>query len=92
MRGNFGIPEPAGPIKTTPLPDIALVPGVAFDISGSRIGYGKGYYDRFLSAHALRNCFRLGVCFESQIVKKISPSRGDVRMNAVITERRLLVV
>jgi len=89
-RGAFGIPEPRGS-RIIPLAslDLLLVPGVAFDMAGHRLGYGKGFYDRILhgrAAHALL----VGLCFEQQLIGKLPVETHDVRMDMIITEERTL--
>ncbi len=80
--GRFGIPEPNAPI---PYPkeeiDFAIVPGIAFDKDGYRLGYGKGYYDRFLSG---TDIFKLGVCPREFFVSSLPRDEYDVKMNDVI--------
>ncbi|MGH8494686.1 MAG: 5-formyltetrahydrofolate cyclo-ligase [Gammaproteobacteria bacterium] len=97
MRPNrYGVPEPSRDttrfIDCREL-DLALVPVVAFDAQGQRLGMGAGFYDRtfaFLNAHprAARPIL-LGVAFDLQFTAKISPDPWDVRLNGVVTERRL---
>ena len=69
-------------------PDLALLPGVAFDLAGGRLGYGGGYYDRFLEK-AL-NCPRVGLCFEFQLVSSLPLAPWDQRVNYICTEERIL--
>ena len=69
-------------------PDLALLPGVAFDLAGGRLGYGGGYYDRFLEK-AL-NCPRMGLCFEFQLVSSLPLAPWDQRVNYICTEERIL--
>lgn len=69
-------------------PDLALLPGVAFDHAGGRLGYGGGYYDRFLEK-AL-NCPRVGLCFEFQLVPSLPLAPWDQRVNYICTEERIL--
>jgi 5-formyltetrahydrofolate cyclo-ligase len=90
-RGAFSIPEPdaACPVHSPGEADIILIPGVAFDVSGRRIGYGKGYYDRAL--HQLEGKGRLvGFCYDFQIVGEIPGEPHDVRMDMIVTERRVI--
>ncbi len=65
-----------------------LVPGVAFSRAGARIGYGKGYYDRYLAAH--EELFPIGICFEAQLVDVIPAEPCDRPMEQIVTERETL--
>jgi 5-formyltetrahydrofolate cyclo-ligase len=65
--------------------DLVIVPGVAFDHRGGRLGYGKGYYDRFL--HQLRdNATKLAICFECQLFPELPLLPHDIPMDRVVTE------
>lgn len=66
---------------------IAIVPGMAFDKQGHRIGRGKGYYDRFLSQ--IPNIYKIGVCFPFQMLESIPSESTDVVMDEVITSLNL---
>jgi len=67
--------------------DIVLVPGIAFDKRGYRIGYGKGYYDNFLkNVRALK----IGLCMDFQIVDNIPEKEWDVKMDVVVSEDRVI--
>lgn len=68
--------------------DVVVVPCVAVDPSGHRLGFGAGYYDRAL-AEALE-VTRLGVVFEVQVVERIDPARWDVPLDVVVTEERVI--
>ena len=63
----------------------SVVPGVAFDRQGGRLGHGKGYYDRFLE---LTNAFRLGLTFNRQLLETVPTELHDVPMNAILSELR----
>ena len=67
-----------------------LVPGLAFDAEGGRLGHGGGHYDRLLSSPAAAGAFRLGLAFDFQIVARIPMGKDDVRLDAVLTEARVL--
>jgi 5-formyltetrahydrofolate cyclo-ligase len=69
--------------------DIVIVPGIAFDNQGYRIGYGHGYYDRFLKT-LKSSVKKIGLAFELQIVDKIPRKEYDVPVDAVVTEKRVL--
>jgi 5-formyltetrahydrofolate cyclo-ligase len=86
VPGRFGIPEPA---KAPAVPlaelDLVVVPGVAFDSTGHRLGYGAGFYDRVL--HGCENRGLLaGLCFEFQVLDKLPAEDHDVRMDMVVSE------
>lgn len=80
--GAFGILEPTGSLFTDyPLIDLILVPGMAFDKKGNRLGRGKGYYDRFLAnvkekSNTLPTL--IGVCFPFQIVEEVPTDKYDL--------------
>ncbi len=74
--------EPAGRIYTNvEAIDLVIVPGVAFDTNNNRLGRGKGYYDRLLPS--LR-AYKLGVCFDFQLLENIPHHEDDVKMDEVI--------
>jgi 5-formyltetrahydrofolate cyclo-ligase len=87
--GAFGIGEPAAhaPAVAPDQVDLFLVPGLAFDSHGGRLGLGKGYYDRLL---ARSPGFRVGICWEWQLLPEVPMESHDQRVQAICTERRLL--
>lgn len=89
VRGVFGIWEPSGdaPLVET-MPSIILVPGLAFDKAGGRLGRGRGYYDRLLAATP---GFRLGVCFDDQIYSSVPQESHDMRMDALLTTEGIVL-
>lgn len=90
--GFKGIPEPNSPglRKVEPQEiDLVVVPGVAFDLSRNRIGYGAGHYDKLLPL--LRpDCLKVAVAYEMQLTEYIAPSAHDIAMDMVITEQRVV--
>lgn len=84
--GAFGIMEPAGADYDANAEglDVAVVPGMAFDRSGHRLGRGKGYYDRFLAALA-RAPYIIGLCFPFQLVESVPVAAHDVAVDEVIS-------
>jgi 5-formyltetrahydrofolate cyclo-ligase len=90
LPGNYGILEPS-PDHVTPAEfediDICVIPGVAFDTSCHRIGYGYGYFDRILKKiHTLK----IGLAFEVQILNNIPITSYDVPMDCILTEKRFI--
>lgn len=70
--------------------DLIIVPGVAFDLSGNRIGRGFGYYDNFL--RKVRSSAKIiALAFEMQIVKKIFVDKNDIPVDKIITEKRIII-
>ena len=86
-KGKFGILEPTSKVSLVD-PDLVVVPGLAFDLHLHRLGYGKGYYDRFLKS---TSSYKIGICFDFQIVEKIPNESHDQKMDEVISEKRILV-
>lgn len=87
--GAHKIPSPpADAPKLAPeLIEVAVLPGVAFDLEGWRLGYGGGYYDRFL---ARSSALRVGLAFEAQIVEKTPQELHDQRVDVIVTEGRVI--
>lgn len=87
QAGQYGIREPnehcAG--KVLNRLDLILVPGVAFDLSGRRLGRGKGFYDQLLAIVNGKTC---GVAFEEQLVDEVPVEAHDVRLDFVLTPKR----
>lgn len=90
---RFGLLEPSPEVcladgRACPVEavDLFVVPGVAFDRSGGRLGYGRGFYDRLL-AGARPDALRVGLAFEAQLVPSVPTDRFDLPMDLVVTER-----
>ena len=67
------------------IPDLVLVPGLAFSRAGHRLGRGGGFYDRFLTGRA-RDAYKLGICFASQLLESIPTEQHDAVLDAVISD------
>ena len=80
--GDFNILEPQNEEYTGDY-DLIVVPGVAFDRNGNRIGRGKGYYDRFLCKHL--DVKRIGICFDFQLVDEVPTEDNDIKMDDVVS-------
>ena len=83
VRGVLGAHEPVEG-ELAPSAELILVPGLAFDRRGGRLGRGGGFYDRLLARR--ESAFVLGVCFACQIVEEVPGEEHDVKVDAVLTE------
>lgn len=90
-KGTYDILEP---VKDKIIPidpqevDLAIVPGLAFDEQGTRLGYGGGYFDRFLKT-LREDCPVLALCYEFQVIKHIPTEVHDVPVDMILTEEGL---
>lgn len=86
-KGAYSINEPDRLIKADETHiDTVIVPGIAFGKDGGRVGFGKGYYDRFLQK---TNAIKVGFCYEFQLYETIFTDKHDVAMDYVVTERKI---
>lgn len=90
--GAFGILEPSASAAIMPLNqlDFILVPGVAFDSSGRRLGRGKGFYDRLLANVNSAECIKCGIAADEQIVSGIPAEPHDISVNLIVTPTRCI--
>lgn len=90
IKGHFGVREPSPVCPSIPLNrlDFILVPGVAFDSSGYRLGRGRGYYDRLLP---MTQGLRCGVGYEQQIRSEIPVEPHDIHVDYIATPQRWIV-
>jgi 5-formyltetrahydrofolate cyclo-ligase len=89
-EGSYGIPEPKKEfIRELPVEgfDMVVVPAVAFDKGGYRIGYGGGYYDRFLLK---TNALKVGLAFDFQVVDSLPREEHDLPVDKIVTENHIL--
>jgi 5-formyltetrahydrofolate cyclo-ligase len=89
IKSTFQVPEPIGnEIPASPeAVDVAIIPLIAFDAEGSRLGYGAGYYDRFLRKYP--HIVTIGVAFSLQRQPVLPQDKDDVKMDMIVTERRV---
>lgn len=82
-EGLYHIMEPCGEIfDRYDEIDLAVIPGVAFDNKGHRLGRGKGYYDRFLPL--IPKAYKIGICFSFQIVDNVPTEYTDIKMDEIV--------
>ncbi|HKZ62004.1 MAG TPA: 5-formyltetrahydrofolate cyclo-ligase [Nitrososphaera sp.] len=82
VKGRFGIVEPL-PYSPIDKLDLLVVPGIAFDKKGYRLGYGQGYYDRLLSD---KKIFSIGLAYSSQLIENMPRDEHDRQLDAIATE------
>jgi 5-formyltetrahydrofolate cyclo-ligase len=89
-ESGYGITEPlaAAPRIAEPEIDVILVPGLCFDGSGYRIGYGKGFYDRLLPT--LPRALRIGICYDHELLGELPSTAHDVPVHIIVTDARAL--
>ena len=86
---KFGIPEPVS--SKIFYPDILLVPLVAYDVSLSRLGYGGGYYDRYIEKiEKVKKVLKIGLAFSFQKISSIPINQYDKRLDFIVTEKEIL--
>lgn len=87
-EGHFGIREPEIAKQVEDKKGIMVVPGIAFDKEGYRVGYGKGYYDRYLQDHEVAQ--KISLVFELQMVEQVPFDAYDIPVDLIITEERVI--
>lgn len=88
-KGVFSLTEPKGQdVYDVRKIDTIIVPGVAFDIRGARVGFGKGCYDKFLEN---ASATLVGYCYDFQLYDKIETEEFDIRMDYILTEKEIIV-
>lgn len=82
--GKYNIPEPTNENIVTDFDNaICIVPGICYDKENYRVGYGKGYYDRFLSKNKIKT---IGLCYKECMIEKIDNDKYDYKIDEVITD------
>lgn len=85
-KSSFGVMEPIGEEYLGNI-DLIIVPGLAFDRKLNRLGFGMGYYDRYLSNKGI---YKIGLCFDEQIVEFVPVNELDIKMDMVITKKEFI--
>ena len=84
---KYGIPEPK--LNRKVVPDVLLIPMVAYDDKLNRLGYGGGFYDRFLKKYEKNNILKIGLAISCQKVKRLPTNSFDKKMDYILTENKL---
>jgi len=93
VPGMYNIPEPDRNqcmLIEHPDPEVVILPGVGFDRQGYRLGYGGGYYDRFLARHPMPSALIIGLGFSCQIREELPHDPWDKKVDVVITEEEMI--
>ena len=88
-KNHLDISEPVGGAICTNI-DVVIIPGIAFDKLGNRLGFGSGYYDKFLTLHA--SIYKIALAFDFQLINTIDIQEHDVPMDLLITENRTITI
>lgn len=89
-ESRYGIEEPVSPAVSPSVIDLVIVPAVALDTRGNRLGRGKGYYDRFLPL--CQSAYTIGVSFDCQLVDNLPTEPFDVPLDAVVTASNMIII
>ena len=90
VPGELGILTPGNSKPCSGPFDVALTPGLGFTLSGHRMGFGRGYYDKWFAQNKVRH--KIALAYEAQLVEDIPVEETDVPMEKIVTEKRVIVV
>jgi 5-formyltetrahydrofolate cyclo-ligase len=88
-KNIYGIDEPKEYEIVEKCPDISIIPLVACDKKGNRIGFGKGYYDRYLSG---KKTLKICICYEFQVLESVPSGEQDITLDYIVTEKEIIKV
>lgn len=88
VLNKYEIREPSADMPLAEALDLVIIPGVAFDETGGRLGMGKGYYDRFLSTN--KALIKVAVAYEQQILDAVPKEPYDEPVDIIVTEKRVI--
>ncbi len=87
--GAMGILEPVDGMVVAAEHGVMLMPGLAFDLDGNRVGYGAGYYDKYLEKHDGADLYTVAYAFDFQVVNQIGAEAHDRKVDAIVTDQRI---
>ena len=90
QRGPLGIPAPVSIESFNDAIDLAIVPGLAFTSCGHRLGYGAGFYDRWLAQHPA--VLAIGLCYDDELIDDLPIEDHDRTVDLIVTDRRILKI
>ncbi len=90
VPGAMQILEPAAGTVIRADEGLMLMPGLAFDLQGNRVGYGAGYYDRYLDRYDSGGLYKVAYAFDFQILDRIQAEEHDRRVDAIVTDSRII--
>lgn len=89
---EYGIWEPLAPVSEAVAPEVIVVPGLAFDRKGGRVGHGKGYYDRYFRRYEDAIRMRIAFAYEVQVFDEVPMDDFDLPMHALVTDRSVTTI
>ena len=89
VYNGYGIEEPQSYTLVEKSADISIIPLVACDKNGNRIGFGKGYYDKYLTG---RNTVKIGICYSWQILDFVPKFENDIKLDYIVSEQQIIKV
>lgn len=90
IPGELGILTPSNSDPCNGPFDVALIPGLGFTLSGHRMGFGRGYYDKWFAQNEVKH--KIALAFEAQLVDGIPIEDSDVPMEKIVTEQRVITI
>ena len=86
IKNNFGFFETLN--SDVVYPDLLIIPGLAFNVKGGRIGRGRGHYDKYLSKN---KAITIGFCYETSLYEDFEQESFDIQMNYIVTDKRIII-
>ena len=91
LKGRLGIREPVNCSDEFNKMEVVFIPGIAFDITGNRIGFGKGYYDRYLSKYPIEERpYTIALIYDFQLLDNIPCQNHDIPVDFIVTDKRII--
>lgn len=90
MISKYGIWEPSAPESEAVIPDILIMPGIAFDRRGGRVGHGGGFYDRYLEDYGSKISHRIAIAYALQILDEVPMEEFDRPVEKIVTEEGVI--